>query len=59
MTVRRFVCGAGPNPCGKPDARLYPMGWRCEACLPGTPVIRDLTPLDLGGPLVPRMEVAT
>lgn len=57
--VRRGFCGAGPGPCNNPNARLYPMGWRCDPCKPGEPIMRDLTPLDLGGPLVLRMTVPT
>jgi hypothetical protein len=32
--VPKFVCGAGPGPCGAPNARLFMCGWRCDACAP-------------------------
>jgi hypothetical protein len=38
--IRKGICGAGPGPCGAPGARLYPCGWRCNACASGPAITR-------------------
>jgi hypothetical protein len=66
--VVRGLCGAGTGPCGAPGARLFPMGWRCEAHKPGEPITVTRPPLVIavrldvcgcGGPLLSPLDGPT